>query len=139
MSYKFVEGPTSDVMFEVEASDLAKLLEQASLALFEVMCQIKQVKPLRSVAIRIEENNEKDLLHSWLTALIAEFGANEMFFSKFDVKVSKKGKKLVAIGKAYGESISAKKGGVEVKGITYYNFDVKKTKKGYKATVVGDI
>ena len=139
MGYKFVEGITSDVMFEVESKDLAELLEQASLALFEVVCQIKKVKAKQSVEVSVEAKDEEELVHSWLANLLAESDSREVFFSKFDIKVFKKGSKIVAKGKLSGEPYSGDKSGTVVKGITYHNFKVEKTKKGYKAIVVVDI
>lgn len=125
-------------MFEAEGKNLAGLLNQASLALFEVVCQIKKVKPKKAIQLKLEAKNESELVHNWLDLLLSESDANEMFFSKFSIKVTK-GKKLTATGKASGEPYSRAKSGTVVKGVTYYKFKVRKTKNGYKAIVVIDI
>ena len=139
MSYKFIEDLTSDVMFEVEGSDLAELLRQSSLAVFDVVCQRDKVEPKESVNIRVEANSPEELLHSWLSELLTESDANELFFSKFDVKVEEKNGKYVAEGKVWGEPYSQEKSGTVVKGVTYYGFKVEKTENGWKATVACDI
>ena len=95
MTYKFIEGITSDVMFEAEGKDLAGMLEQASLALFDVVCQRKKVKAENKIKISAEGRDEKELVYAWLSALLSESDANEIFFSKFEVKVSRKGKKFI--------------------------------------------
>jgi len=138
MSYKFVEDLTSDVMFEVEARNLEELLEEAALALFEVVCQREKVEARESVEIEVEGETPEELLHNWLSALLTESDMREMFFSKFEVSVSKNGK-FAAKGKAWGEPYSQEKSGTVVKGITYYGFKVEKTESGWRARVACDI
>jgi len=139
MGYKFVEDLTSDVMFEAEGRDLAELLKQAGLALFEVVCQREKVEPREFVEIEARGDNPKDLVHEWLSSLLTESDTREMFFSEFEVKIEEKDGKFVARGKAWGEPYSPEKGETVVKGVTYYNFNVEKTKNGWKAKVVCDI
>jgi SHS2 domain-containing protein len=137
--YRFIEDLTSDVMFEVEGKDLAELLEQSSLALFEVICQIEKIRSEKSISIKIEAEAPEQLLHEWLSYLLTESDVNEMFFSKFEIQVFQRNRKLIAEGKAYGEAYSREKSGTVVKGITYYRFKVEKTEKGYTARVACDI
>jgi SHS2 domain-containing protein len=139
MTYKFIEDLTSDVMFEAEGKDLPELLEQASLALFDVVCQRKSVKSKKKIKVIADGENERELVHNWLSMLLSESDANEMFFHIFKIKVHKKGKKLVAEGDVFGEDYSSEKSGTVVKGVTYYEFKVEKTNKGFKARVVVDI
>jgi len=139
MTYKFIEGITSDVMFEAEAKDLAGLLEQASLALFDIVCQRKKVGSKKKVKVKAEGKNEQELVQNWLSMLLSESDARELFFSKFKIKVQKRAKKLVARGQIWGEDYSTKKSGTVVKGVTYHDFKVSKTSKGFKARVVVDI
>ena len=137
--YRFIEDLTSDVMFEAEGKDLAELLEQSSLALFEVICQIEKIKSEKSISIKIEAEAPEQLLHEWLSTLITESDVNEMFFSKFEIQVFQRNRKLIAEGKAYGEAYSREKSGTVVKGVTYYGFKVEKTERGYIARVACDI
>jgi len=137
--YKFVDGITSDVMFEVEGKDLSELLEQASLALFDVVCQRDKVEPKDFMEIEVSAHDPKELLHRWLSRLLTESDANEMFFSKFDVTVDKRGDMLFAHGKAWGEPYSQEKSGTVVKGVTYFGYEVKKKDDGWWARVSCDI
>ena len=137
--YKFVDDLTSDVMFIAEGETLEKAILEASRALFDVVCQREKVGKGETVDITAEGEGEKDLVHEWLSVLLTESDAEEIFFSDFEVKVEKKGNKLVATGKAWGEPYSQEKSGTVVKGVTYYNFKVEKTGEGYKISVVVDI
>ncbi|MCD6398589.1 MAG: archease [Candidatus Aenigmarchaeota archaeon] len=78
--YKFVDDLTSDVMFVAEGKDLSELLEQASMALFDVVCQRDRITTEKSIEIKIEAENPKELVHEWLSKLLTESDANEMFF-----------------------------------------------------------
>lgn len=139
MSYRFVDGITSDVMFEAEGEDLKELLEQASLALFDVVCERKEVEAEEFREIKVEGEDPEDLLHEWLSELLTESDAEEMFFSKFKVEVEKKDSLFIAKGKAWGEPYSQEKSGTVVKGVTYHRFSVEKKGKKWKAVVVCDI
>ncbi len=136
--YKFVEDLTSDVMFVAEGSSLEETIKESSKALFDVVCQREKINPEKFIEIKAEGENIEELLHDWLSQLLTESDAEEMFFSKFEVFVEKK-EKLTAEGKAWGEPYSQEKSGTVVKGVTYYNFKVEKTENGYKASVVVDI
>ena len=137
--YKFIEDLTSDVMFIAEAPDLASLLNESSLALFEVVCQRDKVEIKKSVEISVEAETPENILYEWLSRLLTESDANELFFSKFEVSVSKKNGVFLATGKAWGEPYSREKSGTVVKGITFYGLRVEKTGRGYKAQVACDI
>ncbi len=138
MRYKFIEDLTSDVMFEAYGKTVEELFVNASLALFEVVCQIKKIKPEKSINVKAEGEDLKDLLYNWLSNLLAQSEINELFFCKFDIKI-KKNSKYTATGKALGEPITKEKGETVVKGITYYKFKLEKTKEGYIARIACDI
>ena len=134
--YRFIEDLTSDVMFESYGKNLKELFENSGLALFDIICHIKKIKPLQSKIITIKAKNEKELLFNWLQALIAFVDTDELFLSKFEI-VKITSKELVA--KVSGESISPEKSGTVVKALTNYKFSLEKIQKGYKATAVFDI
>src|SRR4030042_1287337 len=136
--YKFIEDLTSDVMFIAEAPDLASLLEESSKAVFDVVCQRNKIVERVSVAIKAEGVDAGKLLYEWLSQLLTESDAQELFFSRFEVAVKKVGDKYVAEGRVFGEPYSQEKGGTVVKGVTLYGFKVEKTKSGYSARVACD-
>ncbi|MBU2639604.1 MAG: archease [Nanoarchaeota archaeon] len=136
MKYKILDDLTSDIMFEAYGSNLKEAFESSALALFDIICKIKAVRPLKSIHIELSAENKEELMFSWLQELIARVDLEEMFFSKFEIiEVSETN----LIAKIYGEPISPKKGEVLVKALTNHKYEFKKTKSGYKVTAVLDI
>ena len=123
MSHKFLKDLTSDVMFEARGKTLNELFENSAKALFEVMCKIDQVKPLKKIPIIIEGDNLEDLLFKWLSRLIALVDIEEKFFSKFEVKKIVNNRLTAYV---YGEEISPEKGNTVVKSVTNYGFKIQK-------------
>ncbi|MEM5871880.1 MAG: archease [Candidatus Aenigmatarchaeota archaeon] len=136
MKFKFLEGLTSDVVFEAYGKDLKELFENAALALFTVMCDVKKVEAKLKKDIEVSGEDVKDLLYNWLQQLIALVDIEGLFLSKFEVKKISENK-LKA--KVYGEKADPKKGITVVKAVTYYKFNLEKISGGYKATVALDI
>jgi SHS2 domain-containing protein len=138
MKYKFIEGLTSDVMFEAYGKSLEELLENAALALFEVVCQIKKIEPKKRIEVEVEAENLNSLVYEFLSNLLTESEIEELFLCKFDVSV-KKNKIFKLKAKAWGEPISPEKGGTVVKAVTYYGLKAEKTAEGFKARITLDI
>lgn len=136
MKYKIIDEIMSDVMFDVYGKDKKELFENAAEALFSVICEIKKVKPVKKIKIKIKGKDLKDLLYNWLQELIGIVDIEEMFFSKFQIKKIND-KELEA--EIIGETTSKEKSGTVVKAVTYYSFNLEKTEKGYKARVSIDI
>lgn len=134
--YKFVEDLTSDVMFEAYGKNLKELFTNAALAMFEVICQIKKIKPSEVREVDVKADNAKELLYNWLSELIALVDTEQMFFSKFEItEIDEKHLKA----KCYGEPMIPEKGETVVKAVLYYGFKLEKTKDGYKARIGCDI
>jgi SHS2 domain-containing protein len=134
--YRFIEDLTSDVMFEAFGKDLKELFRNAAEALLSVICDIRRVKPEKSLLVEVKGRDAKDLLLNWLQELISRVDTDEMFFSGFEI-LEMDGRRLKA--RVRGESVSPGKSGTLVKGVTYYNFSLEKTKKGWRARVACDI
>lgn len=143
MKYKFVDGVTSDVMFEAYGKTFEELLENSAEAMFSVICEIKKVKPKTTIKIKITSESTEKLLHNWLSTLLTQSEINGLFLSQFKVdKLRVKGPAstlLCLYGTASGESISPEKSGTLVKGVTYYNFEITEVSEGHKARVTLDI
>lgn len=134
--YKFIDDLTSDVMFEAYGKDLNELFSNAATAMFEVICDIDNVKPEKSMVIKVEGKDASDLLYRFLSELIAAVDTDEMFFSKFEIKEIDNNH---LIAECYGEPVSQEKGNTVVKAVLYYGFSLKKTDKGFMARVACDI
>jgi SHS2 domain-containing protein len=134
--YKFIEGITSDVMFEAYGKDLKDVFSNAAEALFFVMCRVESVAPKDEKKIEVNADSIDDLMVNWLQSLIAAVDIEGMFFSKF--KITRiDDTHLTAF--VYGEPVSQSKGKTVVKAVTYHQYEFKKTDKGYKVRVSLDI
>jgi SHS2 domain-containing protein len=136
MKFRFVRDLTSDVVFEAFGKDKKELFENAALAMFSVICQIRRVEPLMRKDVSVEGENLKDLMFNWLQALIGMVDVENVFLSKFQVTEMDDNHIKAFV---YGEDADPGKGETVVKGVTYYKFGVEKTDDGYKATVSLDI
>ena len=142
MKYRFIENLTSDVMFEAYGKTFEVLLENSAMAMFSVICNIKNIKPLQEINIELSADSEEELLHRWLSKLLTHSEINNMFLCKFKVGIKEnreKNKYIQLFATIQGEPISPKKSGTVVKGIPYYGFKLEHTAKGYIAKVVLDI
>lgn len=139
MKYKFLDDLTSDVMFEAYGETLQEVLENAALAMFSVVCDTKQVRPLKSMNVEVRSENEKSLLYDWLSKLLTDSEIQGLFLSKFEIHKIERNEALHLHATASGEDISPEKGETVVKGVTYYGLELERTKAGYRAQVALDI
>ena len=77
------------------------------------------------------------LLFDWLKALLYQFDAEKLVFSRFEVKVGDEGVEA----SAWGEPLDLERHepAHEVKAITYHELKVEKTGDGWLAEVIVDI
>ncbi|MEM5793601.1 MAG: archease [Candidatus Aenigmatarchaeota archaeon] len=139
MRYEIVDDITSDVMFKAYGKSLEELIENSGEALFSIVCDIKKIKPKRKLVIKVEGEDERELIHNWLSKLLSLIDIENIFFSKFKViELKKNGSyKLKVEGK--GEDVKPELILTVAKAVTYYKYDVGKTKDGWFATVVLDV
>jgi len=136
--FEFIDITTADVAFEAYGESLDELFANAALAMFEVMINTKKVEPKIEKKIEVEGNDLQSLLFNWLNELLVFYGAENLAFSKFEVKIDEKNLKLEA--SCYGEEINLEKHETktEVKACTYHQMKVEKN-EFWKARVILDI
>jgi SHS2 domain-containing protein len=135
--YRFINDLTSDVMFEATGKTLNAVFENAASALFEIFSQMEKVEPKKKIKTTVKGESLEDLMFNWLQELITLVDTEEMFFSKFVVKVDEKANSLNAV--CCGEDASPEKAGTVVKAVTYYKYKFEKTKAGYRINAALDI
>ncbi len=138
MKYKFFEDlATADIAFEAEGDDLNELFEACALATFDIMVDLKSVKPEIKKIIRLENKNTEDLLFNFIEELVYLKDVEIMLFSRFKIDV--KDNKLEA--EMYGEKINQQKHKlrIDIKAVTLHKFEVKKEKNKWIARVIVDI
>lgn len=136
--FEFLDITTADACFLAYGKDLNELFANSALAMFEVMINTKQIKPKVKKEVEVKARDLQGLLFSWLNELLVFYGAENLAFSKFEVKIDEKNLELKA--NCYGEKINPKKHETrnEVKAATMHKMEVKKNKE-WKAQVIVDI
>ena len=139
-NFKFLEDiAIADAAFEAYGDTLEELFESCALATFEVMVDTKNVKPEQKEEMLIKDLNLDDLLFDFISELIYLKDARKIFFSKFDLKISKN-EEYSLQGVIWGEKIDYKKQEIrrDVKAITYHMLEVKKMDSKWRAQVILD-
>jgi SHS2 domain-containing protein len=134
--YRFIENLTSDVMFEAYGKTPRELFENSAFAVSSVICKIAEIKPKKSIIIKVSGENMEELLFSWLQEIIARVDIETMFFSKFKIKNITSN---IVEAEISGQPVRKNLGETVVKAVTRHNFSIKKKNSIYTATVVLDI
>ena len=137
--FKFIDITTSDVAFIAYGKDLNELFANAALAMFEVMINSKQIEPKVERKVKVKGDDLLSLLFEWLNELLFYYGAENLAFSKFEVKVDEKNFGLAAT--CYGEKINPEKHETktEVKACTMHKMKIEKVNNIWQAQVILDI
>jgi len=133
--YEFLEH-TADAYIAAYGRTLAHAFENAAVAMFDVMTEVKKVDARLEDFVEAEGEDEYSLLYNWLEALLIKSETKGMLYSKFRVlHMEKTAKGLKLKAKIWGEKFSAMKHlqKVGVKAVTYHRMEV--LKKPGKVTV----
>ena len=136
--FEFVDITTADVAFIAYGSTLNELFANAALAMFEVMIDTTGVKQKIKRKVEVQAEDLQSLMFNWLNELLVFVGAENLAFSRFDVKVDDRKFKLAA--ECVGEKMNAKihELKTEVKAMTYHKLEINKGKL-WQAQVILDI
>jgi SHS2 domain-containing protein len=127
--FEFLEH-TADIYIAAYGRDTAEAFENAARAMFEVMTDIKNVKPQVKDSVEIAACDEYALLYSWLEALLVKFELNEMFYSKFKIlNLNQTSDGFGLKAEIWGEKFNSEKHvqKVGVKAVTYHRMEIVKT------------
>jgi SHS2 domain-containing protein len=141
MPYRFLDDiACADAAFEAGGSTLEELFRDSATAAFEVMADLKTVKPFLAREIMLENEAVDGLLIDWLSELVFLKDSDSILFSQFEVNI-RKNDVYVLKGVAKGEKIDREKHIIrsDVKAVTYHLLEVKKTGDKWVARVVLDI
>lgn len=142
MPYEFFDHQ-ADIGIVGVGKSYEQAFQEGAKAMFEVMCDLKTVKSVKSICVDATAKDLAELFIEWLNELLAQKDIEDMLFSDFKVKTTKtKGKdKYKLTGTAKGETLDQKKHHlkVEVKAATYSQLKVWKDKNLYKAQCVVDV
>ncbi len=129
---------TADVGVIAYGSDLNELFENAATAMFDVMCNIKNVLPREVRDVSLKSSDLVELLNAWLTQLLAIRDIEGMMFRKFEVDVDEG--RVSVKGRAFGEMTRDEhEVETEVKAVTYHQMEITKKKNIWEARFILDV
>ncbi len=134
MKYKYLPH-TADQYIEAYGSTLEEAFENVALGMENMMVQ--GIEPKVKVEFEVQGKDEKELLYNFLDKLLFYKDTENLFFSKFKVKIEKN--KLHAT--CFGESFDPSKhtSDIEVKAVTYHDLVIKKGDNNFIVKVLVDI
>jgi SHS2 domain-containing protein len=124
--FEFLEH-TADAYVAAYGKDLSEAFENAALAMFQVMTDVKEVTPEIEESVEAEGSDEDALLYSWLEALLVKFDTTGLMFSKFKIlDLAKTAAGLELRARVWGEKFDPKKHlqKVGVKAVTYHRMEI---------------
>lgn len=118
-----------------------EVFEEGAKALFNLMVDIKAVRPEQAVAVRVSAEALDLLFADWLNRLIIEKDKTGLVFSQFHVKIEKRDKEYQLLGQVLGEPLEVKRHetGIEVKAATYNQLSFEEINGEYRARCVLDV
>jgi len=127
----------SDIGIRGFGETIDEAFENAAVALYSVMVDVKTVHPEERRTVTATAPDRELLLVEWLNALLSRSDIEHMVFSKFEVNID--GTSLT--GMAWGEKLDRKRHqtGVEIKGATYHMLSVQEDNNRYVAQCVVDV
>jgi SHS2 domain-containing protein len=130
--YKILEETaTADIIYQAFGKTLEEAFSNAALCMFDIITDLKKVKPKKEKKIEIKSEDLEALLFDFLSECLYLFDGEGLIFSEVETKIEefKEGYVIKAILK--GEKFDRKKHPVEadVKAVSYFDMEVKKNKE----------
>jgi SHS2 domain-containing protein len=141
MSYRYLENiATADAAFEVVASSLEELFQDAAIAIFEIMADTRTVRPAKTLRIELISDDIEGLFFDWLSELVYLKDTESILFCGFEVSILEN-ESYELMATVSGDTIDQQKHILrsDIKAVTYHLFEFKKTGKNWTARVVLDI
>lgn len=133
---------TADIGFFAYGNCLNEAYENAALAMFNVMTDVKKVNSIEKREFDLNSEDLVSLLYDFLEELLFLFDVDFLLFSKFNVSINQIGDSSYNIHcTAYGEPINwdihPRKS--EVKAITFHKMDVVEDRGIFKVSTILDL
>lgn len=140
MSFRYLDDLTSDVAFEVQSQSLDGLLATSARAMLNIMYDLDEIAPVKSIIASTTGEDTEHLLHRWLSEILFLFEVENMFFCEFrNLRIHESSEGLTVEGELWGDDADSALMKTHVKGVTYHKFSVRQKKDEWIATVVVDI
>src|SRR6516225_8795018 len=97
---------TADLGLGIRAATLDELFAEAAEAMFATIVEnLRSVAPKQRVEVTLPADDREYLLFDWLKALLYQFDAEHLLFSRFEVRIGEDG----LDGRAWGEAIDRRR------------------------------
>jgi len=139
--FEFLEH-TADAYIAAYGESLEEAFENAALATFEVMTDLKKIKPKVEETIELEAHDESALLYNWLEEFLIRFETTGNLYSRFKVlNIEKTPSGLKLRAKAWGEPYDPERhpSKVGIKAVTYHRMEIVKKPKAVTVKFILDI
>jgi SHS2 domain-containing protein len=129
---------TGDLGMTVQGKDRVDLFEQSAWAFFDLLVDVRKIKPIKPLELSVEAVDREALLVAWLGELLYLFDARRLVFSRFEIE-ELTDRSLKA--RAWGEDFDRERHGFKhgIKAVTYHQVQIRETPKGWRARVILDI
>jgi SHS2 domain-containing protein len=139
--FDFLEH-TADAYIAAYGESLKEAFENAAMATFEVMTDLKKIEPKEEDKVEVEAQDEYALLYNWLEEFLVRFETNGKLYSNFKIySIEKTSTGFKLRSKARGEPYDPEKhpSKVGVKSVTYHQMEIVKQKNGVTVKFILDI
>jgi SHS2 domain-containing protein len=136
--YYRIMDVTADIGIITTAPDLSELFENAARALFDIMCDTLNVRPLVETEISAGGEDLPSTMVNWLNELLYVFETRDLILPEFQIlSAEPHGVRARAKGEAYDPSRHSMLR--HIKAVTYHRLKVQRTDEGWEAEVLFDI
>jgi SHS2 domain-containing protein len=137
MTYKRMD-PTADCGIQVFGKDLKALFENAGLALFDLIADIRLVKSSSEFPVQVSGSDWADLMVNWLRELLYFWTGKELLVKEIEVmEISEY--QLRARIRIDAYHATQHRLNHEIKAVTYHRIQVTHAPTGWEAIVVFDV
>ena len=130
---------TADVKFLAYGKTLEEAFENAALATFATMTDIKKVKAKKKKIVSVQAHDYSSLLYSFLEDLLFLLDTENFCLSKITVSLSQKDDSLFLEAESYGDNVKNYETHTLVKAVTYHEMTIQKLKKLWVIQVILDV
>lgn len=135
--YRLIDH-TADLGVRVLGRTLAALFENAGVALFDLITDVRGVRPTLQRTFTVQARNREELLVAWLSELLYCCDVELLLFTQFSVQQLSQ---TEVYATARGEPLDETRHNITrmIKAVTYHNLAITATPDGWSATVIFDV
>jgi SHS2 domain-containing protein len=129
---------TADIGLKAYGRNLGELFKNSALGMFEIIADLKDVKPETPLTIELGAVTREELLVNWLRELLYQYNTQEILFKNFEIEKITDNR---ISAKAWGQAFNRQKHNLkmEIKAVTYYELKIEKEKEGWMSQVIFDV